>query len=517
MKKITNKIISLALGCSLMIGISSGLTFYFVMKKKQQKDLEMVSNTLRNDFDRLAQYQVQNAMSMLKKTHELWSSGLMSQLTEEKFAAALLRDLRYGDQGYFWADKSDGTNVVLLGHDAEGKNRYNAQDTKGNYFIKDIINAAKNGTHYFNYWFPKKDENEASPKRGYSDYFQTYDWVIGTGNYIDDIDRILDTIKNDNDRRNKNLLSSSIAILLALLFISGLFSVFIGRMISNPIIEITKVAKEISEGNLVVKVMVHSSDESYILSESFNQMATRLKEMIGIIKNTAAEIVTAAGEVSDSSQNLSMGASKQAASLEETSSAMEQMTTTIEVNVDNARQTEALSQVTSESTKLMYNSMSNSLNSIRTISEKITIINDIAFQTNILALNAAVEAARAGEHGRGFAVVAAEVRKLAERSKLAADEIMHLSHESVKTTESTKEVLNKLVPQIERTLQLVQEIVASSKEQASGVGQVNSAIQQLNGVTQQNASSSEELAASAVEMSAQATNLLTEIGYFKLD
>jgi methyl-accepting chemotaxis protein len=516
MEKITNKIISLALGCSLMIGISAGLTFYFVMKKQQQKDLETISKTLRIDFDRLAQYQVQNAISMLKKVHELWGSRTDNQLTEEKIATTLLRDLRYGEQGYFWADKSDGTNVVLLGRDAEGKNRFNAQDKKGNYFVQDFIKSAKNETHFVNYWFTKKDSEEPFPKRSYCEYFATYDWTIGTGNYTDDIDNILNNIKKDNENQNKAMLWTLVIILLVLITVASLVSIVLGRKISTPIIEMSEVAKGIAEGNLALNVVISTNDESAILGESFNRMVEHLKEMLSAIKDSASEIVTASKEVSVSSQNLSMGASKQAASLEETSSAMEQMTTTIEVNVDNARQTEALSLVTSESTKLMYNSMSNSLNSIRTISEKITIINDIAFQTNILALNAAVEAARAGEHGRGFAVVAAEVRKLAERSKLAADEIMHLSHESVKTTESTKGVLNRLVPQIEKTLQLVQEIVASSKEQASGVGQVNSAIQQLNGVTQQNASSSEELASSAVEMSTQATNLLTEISYFKL-
>jgi methyl-accepting chemotaxis protein len=516
MKKITNKIIFLALGCSLMVGLSAGLTFYFLIKHKQQKDLEMTSNMLHSDFDRLIQFQVQNAVSMLEKVHELLSTGAITGISEKELAAALLRGLRYGEQGYFWADKSDGTNVVLLGRDAEGKNRLNAQDKKGTYYIQSIIDAAKKGTHYSNYWFSKKADGEPFEKRSYSEYFPKYDWVIGTGNYIDDIDKILNQIKDDNAKNNKGILMTLVVILLIMLAGASIIAIFLGKKISTPIMAVANVAQNIAQGNLTVKVNVTTHDESAILAESFNQMVINLNKLMLIIKNGAIEIVSATNEVSDSSQTLSMGANKQAASVEEASSAMEQMTSTIELNADNARQTETISQETSKGTRIMFDSMNTSLASIKTISEKITIINDIAFQTNILALNAAVEAARAGEHGKGFAVVAAEVRKLAERSKVAADEIMQLSAESVKTTESTREILNKLVPEIEKTLRLVQEIVASNKEQAAGVGQVNSAIQGLNDVIQQNASSSEELAASAEEMSAQATSLLNEISFFKL-
>ncbi|MCK5169642.1 MAG: hypothetical protein KAQ75_07165, partial [Bacteroidales bacterium] len=185
-------------------------------------------------------------------------------------------------------------------------------------------------------------------------------------------------------------------------------------------------------------------------------------------------------------------------------------------NTDNAQQTEKISIEALSGIEKVASVSQESLNSIRQIAEKITVVNDIAFQTNILALNAAVEAARAGEHGRGFAVVAAEVRKLAERSKDAADEIVSLSTQSLRVTEDAGGLMAKIIPDIEKTSKLVQEISAASNEQNSGADQINSAIQQLNQVTQQNAASSEELATSSEELAAQAQQLKEGIAYFDL-
>jgi methyl-accepting chemotaxis protein len=517
MRTITNKIILLAVGCSLIVGLGAGVTFYVLIKAKQKKDVELISKFLHADFNRLVQSQVQTATSTLKRIHELSNSGVFPSMNEQELAATLLREMRYGESGYFWADKSDGTNVVLLGRNTEGKSRINDKDNKGNLFIQKIIENAKNGNHYTTYWFPKLEGGEAKEKRSYSDYFQNYDWVIGTGNYIDDIDKILNDINADNVKNIRNIFVLLIVILIILSILAIIISVLTGRKISAPIVEISHKAELVANGDLTISIVSQNNDETGKLARSFNSMVENLNETLKLIKQGAREIQTSSGEVSINSQNLAMGASKQAASVEEASSAMEQMTSSIELNAENAHQTENLSKATSDSTQVMFSSMKNSLGSIKTISEKITVINDIAFQTNILALNAAVEAARAGEHGRGFAVVAAEVRKLAERSKLAADEIMGLSGESVKTTESTKEILNRLVPEIEKTLKLVQEIAASSNEQAQGVVQVNGAIQQLNEVIQQNASSSEELASNAEQMSARASNLLESISIFKIE
>lgn len=277
---------------------------------------------------------------------------------------------------------------------------------------------------------------------------------------------------------------------------------------------------KISNGDLTMEVPDHMrkrTDEIGTLSKSFIALVDNLKNVAGSVINGADNVASASQQISSSAQQISQGASEQATSAEEVSSTMEEMTSNIQQNADNAALTEKISTQAAESIFNVKMASQESLRSIKQIADKITIVNDIAFQTNILALNAAVEAARAGEHGKGFAVVASEVRKLAERSKIAADEIVGLSKESVDVTEKSVNQMNEIIPQVENTAKLLQEISSSIHEQNTGANQVNSAIQQLNQVTQQNAAESEEMATSSEEMSSQADHLRETIGFFKVD
>ncbi|MBF0321149.1 MAG: hypothetical protein HQL01_15255, partial [Nitrospirae bacterium] len=229
----------------------------------------------------------------------------------------------------------------------------------------------------------------------------------------------------------------------------------------------------------------------------------------------ADNVAAGSGELSAGAQQLSEGATEQAASVEETSSSMEEMTSNIRQTTDNSKQTEAISTTAAKDALESGKAVSEAVNAMKEIASKISIIEEIARQTNLLALNAAIEAARAGEHGKGFAVVASEVRKLAERSQKAAGEISELSASSVSIAEQAGTMLNKLVPDIRKTADLVQEITAASNEQNTGAEQINKAIQQLDQVIQQNASAAEEMASTSEELSSQSEQLQNTIAFFK--
>ena len=318
-------------------------------------------------------------------------------------------------------------------------------------------------------------------------------------------------------RVSTTMVVGGIIVGLVLAIILGLL---LTRIISAPLIKGVSFAQTIAEGDLTAELeneILERKDEVGQLGKAMQNMVGKLKEVIGSVMLGSDNIAAASMQMSSGSQQVSQGASEQASSAEEVSSSMEEMAANIQQNTDNAQEADKISQKVQEGVTKVGAASQDSLVSIKNIAEKINIINDIAFQTNILALNAAVEAARAGEQGRGFAVVAAEVRKLAERSKIAADEIVALASKSVNVTETASELMTGLIPEIEKTAKLVQEIAAASMEQSSGSDQVNTAIQQLNQVTQQNAAASEEMATSAEELSSQAEQLKEIISYFKID
>lgn len=515
MKKITNKILLLSVSISLFIGLSLGITFNLLTKSKQKRDIVQLTSLLNDNFDRLIKYQVETAISLLENIQGLEDKGIIEEGESKIIAEHLLRGLRYGEDGYFWADDSQGNNIVLLGRDTEGKNRMDLQDELGNYFMREIIGKGVSGGGYSEYWFAKAGGSEPLPKRSYSLLYEPFDWVIGTGNYIDDIDEIASGIKSENQKTNSRSTSIVMGILVIVILLSILISVIIGKTITKPIHGIVKNLGLVAKGNLDIKSGVNTRDEISLLSESLNSMVIKLREIISGINNGANQIASASSQISSTSEQLSQGANEQAASVEEISSTMEQISANIDQNADNAKETENISVLAEDGIRDVAEKSDQSNKANSTIADKIQIINDIASQTNLLALNAAVEAARAGEHGKGFAVVAAEVKNLAERTKIAADEIIGLTNDSVKLSEESRQKMESTVPNVTKTTQLVQEISASSQEQKSSVSQINSAIQQLNNVSQVNASSSEELSSGSEELDAQAQELNTLISFFK--
>ncbi|MYM70241.1 methyl-accepting chemotaxis protein [Pseudoduganella sp. FT55W] len=275
------------------------------------------------------------------------------------------------------------------------------------------------------------------------------------------------------------------------------------------------IVNRVANGDLALQVRVKPGDTTSLLA-AMNSMVGNLQRVVGEVNDGAEALASASEQVSATAQSLSQGASEQAAAAEESSAAIEQMSASISQNTENAKVTDSMAGKAAQEAGEGGEAVRSTVTAMREIAKKIGIIDDIAYQTNLLALNAAIEAARAGEHGKGFAVVAAEVRKLAERSQVAAQEIEQVASGSVSLAEKAGALLDTMLPNIKRTSDLVQEITAASEEQSAGAGQINSAMSQLSQTTQMNASSSEQLAATAEEMSAQAEQLQSSMAFFKV-
>ncbi|HEY4784932.1 MAG TPA: cache domain-containing protein [Bacteroidales bacterium] len=515
--KITNKIFALVSGSMLLLGIIvTSVTVYFTYRNSSA-DIAELEKTLRRDFDENAKLEVETVISLLQGVYLKYQKGDYTIDEAKKLAADLARNLRYGKEGYFWIDTREGINIVYMGRDTEGKNRYESVDKKGNFYIKSLIlKGIQEGGGYTDYWFSKMANGEVLPKRSYTLLFKPFDWIVGTGNYIDDIDKLVAEKKSQQKEIIDQTIFSLLLIIIITLIISVMFSFIMGKRITQPLISLMKKTEDISKGNLTVSFDINQKDEVGQLSKALKNMTERLSEVVTSVMEGANSVASASQQISSTAQILSQGANEQASSVEEVSSTMEEITSNIQQNTDNANQTEKISLAALEKMFEVNGNVGKAVDATKRISEKIGIINDIAFQTNILALNAAVEAARAGAEGRGFAVVASEVRKLAEHSKIAADEIVSLARDGIALSEVAGTTSLDMLPEMERTTGLVKEITAASTEQTNGVSQVSNAIQQLNSVTQQTAAASEEMATSAEELSSQAEQLKDMIRFFKV-
>ncbi len=307
------------------------------------------------------------------------------------------------------------------------------------------------------------------------------------------------------------IVAAVIAILVAVV------ALYVANMIAKPLNQGVSFAEEVAKGDLTTDLYVNQGDEVGILANSLRDMVTRLKNIVGEINSSSQNVASGSEQLASSSEEMSQGATEQASNAEEVSSSMEEMDSSIDHNADNSKETDRVAQKVAEDATKSGEAVRQTVEAMTSIAEKIGIIEEIARNTNLLALNAAIEAARAGEHGKGFAVVASEVRKLAERSQKAAGEISELSSSSVDVAQEAGTLLDALVPDIQKTAELVQEISASSEEQRSGSEQISKALSQLDQVVQQNASQAEEMSSMAEELSAQADHLQDTMSFFRID
>ncbi|HUX52258.1 MAG TPA: methyl-accepting chemotaxis protein [Spirochaetia bacterium] len=341
---------------------------------------------------------------------------------------------------------------------------------------------------------------------------------------VDDLMTVLSKLKEANAKALSDATSaiyqgslrSMLYLVIAGVILGFLLGLFISRLISVPLKNGVRFAEALEAGDLSQELNILRKDEVGKLAAALNSTVRKLGQIITEVKNGAQNVSSGSQQLSATAQQLSEGSSEQAAAGEEVASSMEQMSSNIRQNSDNAAQTEKIALKAAEDGAQGSKIVLNTSDAMKNIAAKTGIIEEIARQTNLLALNAAIEAARAGEHGKGFAVVAAEVRKLAERSQVAAREIGELSASSVQVADEAATMLQQMTPNIRKTAELVQEISAASAEQNSGAGQIDKALNQLDSVIQQNAAAAEELASTSEELAAQAEQLNSTIDYFKV-
>ncbi|SNB46530.1 methyl-accepting chemotaxis protein [Geobacter sp. DSM 9736] len=346
---------------------------------------------------------------------------------------------------------------------------------------------------------------------------ETHRAETGIADYAKVADQRLADMEKQANKLVDRIKAILVAVMAAALLLAIGIAVTLTRSITRPLSEAVTAANSIAEGDLTVNVETSGRDETAQLLAAMRQMVTKLKDVVAEVKGAADNVASGSQQLSSGAEEMSQGATEQAAAAEEASSSMEEMSSNIRQNAENAHQTEKMAVKSADDAKKGGVAVEETVHAMKLIADKISIIEEIARQTNLLALNAAIEAARAGEHGKGFAVVASEVRKLAERSQKAAAEISELSASSVEVAETAGELLAKMVPDIQKTSELVQEISAASREQDTGAEQINKAIQQLDQVIQQNASAAEEMSSTAEELSSQAEQLQASIAFFKVD
>jgi len=455
----------------------------------------------------------------------LAAKGVMPEEDAKRAAMESIRALRYSGNEYFWINDSQPKMLMHpIKPELEGKDLTENKDPTGKQLFVEFVKMAKtNGAGFVPYMWPKPGNADPVEKVSFVKAFAPWDWIIGSGVYVD-------TVRETILARLVNYGLAALALAGALFIISLVIVRGMLKQLGGEPTYAASITHRIADGDLTAKIDLKHNDTTSLL-HALAAMRDGIAQIIGQVRSGADNIVTASREIATGNQDLSARTEHQASSLEETASSMEELTSTVKQNADNARQANQLAVTASsiavkggEVVAQVVQTMSSINDSSKKIVDIISVIDGIAFQTNILALNAAVEAARAGEQGRGFAVVASEVRNLAQRSAAAAKEIKALIGDSVEKVDAGSKLvteagttMDEIVNSVKRVTDIMAEIMAASQEQSSGIEQVNQAIIQMDQVTQQNAALVEQAAAAAQSLQDEAARLAQEVSRFKLD